>query len=150
MNSLADLSSILRQTELAHTTSAPVFLKIDSASATDKCSAAQAFIDEKGLRVGQGWSVAQTINSLEQVFKISIPMAVTFALIIEMIVSQLMADNFSKGLQPKSFIDFWVEIQMTIFRKEASPCSAETLVPIGLVAEFPAKILKRNPLDILI
>lgn len=87
MNSLSDLSSILRQTELAHTASAPVFLKIDSASATDKCSAAQAFIDEKDLRVGQGWSVAQTINSLEQVFKISIPMAVSFALIIEVIMS---------------------------------------------------------------
>ena len=76
-------------------------------------------------------------------------MAVSFTLIIEVIVSQLMANNFSEGLQPKSFIDFWVEIQMTIFRKEASPCSAETLVPISLVAEFPAKILKRNPLDIV-
>ena len=87
MNSLAGLSSILRQTELAHTASAPVFLKIYSAFAADKCSAAQAFIDEKGLRVGQGWSVAQTINSLEQLFKISIPMTVTSTLIIEVIVS---------------------------------------------------------------
>ena len=87
--------------------------------------------------------------ALEQVFKISIPMAVSFALIIEVIVSQLMSDNFSKNFQTKSFIDFWVEIQMTIFRKEASPCSTETLVPIGLVSEFPAKILKRNPLDIV-
>ena len=87
MNSLADLSSILRQTKLAYTASAPVFLKIDSASVTDKCSAAQAFIDEKGLRVGQGWSITQTVNSLEQVFKISIPMAITFTLIIEVIVS---------------------------------------------------------------
>ena len=76
-------------------------------------------------------------------------MAVSFTLIIEVIVSQLMADNFSEGLQPKSFIDFWVEIQMTIFWKEASSCSAEALVPISLVAEFPAKILKLNPLDIV-
>ena len=67
-------------------------------------------------------------------------MAVTLALIIEMIVDQLMADNFSKCLQPKSFIDFWVKIQMAIFGKEASPCRSETLVPIGLVAKFPAKI----------
>ena len=109
-NSLTNLSSFLWQTELAHTASATVFLKIDSTSATDKCSAAQTFIDEKRLRVGQGWSVAQAINLLEQFFKISIPMAVTFTLIIEVLVSQLMANNLSEGLQPKSFIDFWVEI----------------------------------------
>ena len=76
-------------------------------------------------------------------------MAVSFTLIIEVIVIQLMEDNFSESLQTKSFIDFWVEIQMTIFWKEASPCSTETLVPISLVVEFPAKILKRNPLDIV-
>ena len=67
-------------------------------------------------------------------------MAVTLALIIEVIVDELMTNNFSEGLQPKNFIDFWVEIQMAIFRKEASASRAETLVPISLVAKFPAKI----------
>ena len=76
-------------------------------------------------------------------------MAVALALIIEVIVNQLMTNNFSENLQPKSFIDFRIEIQMTVFWKEASSSRTETLVPISLVAEFPAKILKRNPLDIV-
>ena len=62
-------------------------MKIDSTSATDKCSAAQAFINEKGLRVGQGWSITQAVNLLEQVFKVPISVAVTLALIIEVIVN---------------------------------------------------------------
>ena len=69
-------------------------------------------------------------------------MAVSFALIIEVIVSQLMADNFSESLQPKSLIYFGVKIQVTVFRKEASPRSAETLFPKSLMAEFQAKKLK--------
>ena len=76
-------------------------------------------------------------------------MAVTLALIIKMIVSQLMADNFSEDLQPKSFIDFWVKIQMAVFRKEASSCRTETLIPKSLVAEFPAKIFQRNLLNVV-
>ena len=76
-------------------------------------------------------------------------MAVTLALIIEMIVDQLMADNFSEDLQPKSFIDFWVKIQMAIFGKEASSCRTETLIPKSLVAEFPAKIFQRNLLNVV-
>ena len=76
-------------------------------------------------------------------------MAVTLALIIEMIVDQLMADNFSKGLQPKCFIDFRIEIQMAIFGKKASACSTETLIPKSLVAEFPAKIFQRNLLNVV-
>ena len=76
-------------------------------------------------------------------------MAVALALIIEVIVNQLMTNNFSKGLQPKSFIDFWVKIQMAIFWKEASSSRTETLIPKSLVAEFPAKIFQRNLLNVV-
>ena len=69
-------------------------------------------------------------------------MAITFALIIEVIVSQLMADNFSEDLQPKSFIDFRVEIQMTVFGKEAPTSRPKALIPKSLVAEFPTEIFK--------
>ena len=77
-------------------------------------------------------------------------MTIPLTLIIEMIVSQLMADNFSEGLQPKSFINFKIEIQMTVFGKEAPTSRPKTLIPKGLMAEFPAEIFKRNLLDILI
>ena len=76
-------------------------------------------------------------------------MAVTLALIIEMIVDQLMADNFSEGLQPKSFIDFRIEIQMAIFGKEASSSRTKPIIPKSLVVEFPAKIFQRNLLNVV-
>ncbi len=67
----------------------------------------------------------------------------TFALIIEVIVSQLMADNFSASPAQK-FIDFRIEIQMTVFGKEASTSRPKTLVPKAWY-EIPSRNLQAKP-----
>ena len=63
-------------------------------------------------------------------------MLVALTLKIKVIMTELVADDFSKGLK-------------TMFLKEPPSSGPETLVPQGLMLKFPAKIFYRNSLNII-
>ena len=76
-------------------------------------------------------------------------MLVALTLKIKVIMTELVADDFSKGLKAMFLIEFWVEIQVSILGKEPPSSGPETLVPQGLMLKFPAKIFYGNSLNII-